>query len=143
MFAVEILLLFNTEHCIHFVWSLCIPSVFMSQTAKTVQLNESESEVAQPCPTLCNPMDCGLPGSSIHGIFQARIMECVATPSSRGSSQPRDQTCVSCNSCITAGFFTTEPPGKWTNGSRLAFCPSLEGPQGMVETRLRETVRCW
>ena len=36
---------------------------------------ESESEVAQSCPTLCNPMDCSLPGSSIHGIFQARVME--------------------------------------------------------------------
>ena len=38
----------------------------------------SESEVAQSCPTLCNPMDCSLPGSSIHGIFQARVLEWVA-----------------------------------------------------------------
>ena len=37
-----------------------------------------ESEVAQLCPTLCNPMDCSLPGSSIHGIFQARVLEWVA-----------------------------------------------------------------
>ena len=36
---------------------------------------KSESEVAQPCPTLCNPMDCSLPGSSVHGIFQARVLE--------------------------------------------------------------------
>ena len=36
---------------------------------------KSESEVAQPCPTLCDPMDCSLPGSSMHGIFQARVME--------------------------------------------------------------------
>jgi len=36
---------------------------------------ESESEVAQLCPTLCNPMDCSLPGSSIHGIFQAKVLE--------------------------------------------------------------------
>ena len=36
---------------------------------------ENESEVAQSCPTLCNPMDCSLPGSSVHGIFQARVME--------------------------------------------------------------------
>ena len=48
------------------------------------------------CPTLCDPMDYSLPGSSIHGIFQARILEWVATSSSRGSSRPRDQTCVSC-----------------------------------------------
>ena len=47
---------------------------------------KSESEVAQSCPTLSNPMDCSLPGSSLHGILQARILECVAMPSSRGSS---------------------------------------------------------
>ena len=40
--------------------------------------SESESEVAQSCPTLCDPMDCSLPGSSVHGIFQARVLEWVA-----------------------------------------------------------------
>ena len=48
--------------------------------------------------TLCNPMDCSLPGSSVDGIFQGRILEWVAMPSSRGSSQPRDQTSISCRS---------------------------------------------
>ena len=52
-------------------------------------------EVAQSCPTLCNSMDCSLPGSSIHGIFQARVLEWVAISFSRGSSLPRDQTWVS------------------------------------------------
>ena len=52
---------------------------------------ESESEVAQSCPTLCN-----LPGSSVHGILQARILEWVSISFSRGSSQPRDRTWVSC-----------------------------------------------
>ena len=47
---------------------------------------ESESEVAQSCPTLCNPMDSSLPGSSVHGIFQARVLEWVANSFSRGSS---------------------------------------------------------
>ena len=56
---------------------------------------ESESEVAQSCPTLCDPMDCSLPSSSVHGIFQARVLEWVAIAFSRGSSQPRDQTLVS------------------------------------------------
>ena len=56
---------------------------------------ESESEVAQSCPTLCDPMDCSLPGSSVHGILQARILEWVAIFFSRGSSRPRDQTQVS------------------------------------------------
>ena len=53
------------------------------------------SEVAQSCPTLCNPVDCSPPGSSIHGILQARILEWVAIAFSRGSSQPRDWTQVS------------------------------------------------
>ena len=53
------------------------------------------SEVTQLCSTLCNPVDCSLPGSSIHGIFQARILEWVAISFSRGSSQPRDRTWVS------------------------------------------------
>ena len=52
--------------------------------------------VAQLCPTLCDLMDCSLPGSSIHGILQARILEWVAIPLSRGSSSPRDWTRVSC-----------------------------------------------
>ena len=46
--------------------------------------------VIQPCPTLCNPMNYSLPGSSVHGIVQARILEWVATPFSRGSSRPRN-----------------------------------------------------
>ena len=54
-----------------------------------------ESEVAQSCPTLCDPMDCSLPGSSVHGIFQARVLEWVAYPFSRGSSRLRDWTRVS------------------------------------------------
>ena len=45
---------------------------------------------AQSCSTLCNPMDCSPPGSSVHEILQARILECIAVPSSRGSSRPRD-----------------------------------------------------
>ena len=54
------------------------------------------SEVAQSCLTLCDPMDCSLPGSSVHGIFQARILEWVVISCSRGSSWPRNQTCISC-----------------------------------------------
>ena len=54
-----------------------------------------ESEVAQSCLTLCNPMDCSLPGSSVHGIFQARVLERVAISFSRGSSSPMDQIWVS------------------------------------------------
>ena len=50
---------------------------------------------AQSCPTLCDPMDCRLPGSSVHGIFQERILEWVAISYSRGSSQPRNWTRIS------------------------------------------------
>ena len=57
--------------------------------------SQSESEVAQSCPTLCDPMDCSLPGSSLHGILQARVLEWVAISFSRGSSWPRDRTWVS------------------------------------------------
>ena len=71
--------------------SLPPPSPF----AFNLSQHQSESEVAQSCPTLCDPMDCSLPGSSLHGILQARVLEWVAISSSRGSSQPRDQTRVS------------------------------------------------
>ena len=60
-----------------------------------VILVKSESEVAQSCPTLRDPMDCSLPGSSVHGILQARVLEWVAISFSRGSSWPRDRTWVS------------------------------------------------
>ena len=64
----------------------------------------SEVKVTQLCPILCNPMDDNLPGSSIHGILQARILEWVAVPFSRGSSRPRKRTGVS---GVAGGFFTS------------------------------------
>ena len=57
--------------------------------------------VTQSCPTLCNPMDCSPPGSFVHGILQTRTLEWVAISFSRGSSQPRDWTHVSCVSCTS------------------------------------------
>ena len=63
---------------------------------------------AQLCPTLCDPMDSSLPGSSVRGILQARILEWVTIPFSRVPSQPRDQTQVF---HISVGFFTI-----WTTG---------------------------
>ena len=74
--------------------------------------SESESEVAQSCPTLCDPVDCSPPGSSVHGIPLARILELVAMPSSRGSSQPRNSNHVSCGCCTASRFFIAEPSGK-------------------------------
>ena len=74
------------------------------------------SEVAQLYPTFCDPMDYSLPGSSVHGIFQARILEWVAMPFSRGSSQPRDQTRVS---HIAGRLFTL-----WATREVLNCCPA-------------------
>ena len=68
----------------HFCFSCCFSRV-----------EERRKKVVQSCPTLCDPMDCSLLGSSIHGIFQARILEWVAVSFSRGSSRPRDWTRVS------------------------------------------------
>ena len=65
-----------------------------------------ERLVVQLCLTLYNPLGCIPPGSSVHRIFQARILEWVAFSSSRGSSHPRDRTCIPCVSCIAGRFFT-------------------------------------
>jgi len=67
----------------------------MSWCSVNVFCKLRESLVAQSCPTVCNPMDCSLPGSSILGIFQAKVLESVAISFSRGSSWPRDWTRVS------------------------------------------------
>ena len=83
----------NTE----IVWQMVMPC-----HAKSLQL----------CLTLCDPMDYSLPGSSVHGILQARILEWVAMPSSRGSSQPRDWTHVYCGSCIYSRHRAS--PGRWS-----------------------------
>ena len=73
--------------------------------------------VAQLCPTLCNPMDYSLPGSSIHWIFQARILDWVAISFSRVSSRPRDWTQVS---CIAGRCFTI-----WTTRETYAVRKTL------------------
>ena len=73
-----------------------------NSTIKTLQDTMcTHAQLLQSCPALCNSMDCTPPGSSVHGLLQARILEWVAFSSCRGYSRPRDQTCVSC---------TVEPP---------------------------------
>ena len=86
--------------------TLQVDSLPAEPQGKSHQGHESESEVAQSCPTVCDPKDCSLPGSSVHGIFQARILEWVAIFFSRGSSQRRDRTQVS----LIVGR-RSEPPG--------------------------------
>ena len=68
------------------------------------------AKLLQSCPTLCDPVDGSPPGSSVHGIPQARILKGVAISSSRGSCPPRHQKPTS--PALAGGFFTTEPPGK-------------------------------
>ena len=67
------------------------------------------AQLLQPCPTLCDPVDLSPPGSSVHGILQARILEWVAVPSSGGSSRPRDRTRVS---GVAGASLLTGPAGK-------------------------------
>ena len=71
-----------------------------------------QAESLQSCLTLCNRMDCSPPGSSVHGILQARILEWIAMPFSRGSSWPRGWTCVSCLLHWQGGSLPLAPPGK-------------------------------
>ena len=65
------------------------------------------TKLLQSCPTLCDTMDYSLPGLSVHEILPVRILEWIAMPSSRGSSQPRDQTHVSYFSCIDRWILPT------------------------------------
>ena len=66
----------------------------------------------QLCPTLCDPMDYSPPGSSVHGILQARLLEWVAMPSSRRSSQPGTEPRALKSPALTGGFFTTSATGE-------------------------------
>ena len=70
---------------------------------------DTHCSVTKSCPTLCDPMDPTPPGSSVHGIFQARTLQWVAISFSKGSSLPRDWTRMS---FLTGGFFALEPPRK-------------------------------
>ena len=70
-------------------------------------VNCVHAKLLQWCLTLCSPINCCPPGSSVHGILQARILEWVAMPFSRVFSQPRDPTHISYVSSIGRGFFTT------------------------------------
>ena len=103
-------------------------SVFLPPRARFWSLvqklrSNKPSEVAQSCPTLFGHMDYVLLGSSIHGIFQARVLEWVAISLSRGSSQPRDWIRIS----RIVGRCFTEPPGKpqWC-GKKKKKCPQME-----------------
>ena len=87
----------------------CLPGLQAPTCFLCLHVARVCAESLQSCPTLCDPMDRSPPGSSVHGILQARILEWVAISFSRGSSWPRDRIHISRNSCIAGGFFTAEP----------------------------------
>ena len=93
--------------------------------------------VTQSCLTLCDHMDCSPPGSSVHGILQARILEWVANSSSRGSSWPRDWTHIS---CTEGRFFTIWSTREWASIPilRNSSCP-LKAQQ--IETGILPAVK--
>ena len=94
------LLEFAQTH-VHRVGDIIQPSRPLSSPSPPVfNFSQHRCSVTQSCSTLCNPVDCSKLGSSVHGILQARILELVTMPFSRGSSQPRDWTDVSYVSCI-------------------------------------------
>ena len=89
--------------------------------------------VIQLCPTLCGPMGYSLPGSSVPGILQARILEWVAIPFSRGSSQPRNRIRVS---CMAGRFFTI-----WATREELSLSLRTDEPicRAVIETQTWRT----
>ena len=82
----------------HYLWHWYL---IVCERKRTGDVRELVLMWAQSFLTLCDPRDCSRPGSSVHGTFQARILEWVAISFSRRSSQPRDQSCISCISCIS------------------------------------------
>ena len=105
-------------------------------------------KVTQSCPTLCDPVDCSLPGSSVNGILQARILKWVAVPFSRRSSQPRDWTHVS---QLRADSLPSEPPGEPSEQSMWflqmwlvpsCLCSLLNAPCKVLHF-LSSILACW
>ena len=114
--------------------SLCVTTGDVNQWQKMVTnicvWDWKKVKVAQSCPTLCNPMDY-----TVHGILQARILEWVAFPFSRGSSQPRDWTQVS---YTVGGFFTSWATKEARVGSLSILWqifPTQESNQGFLHCR--------
>ena len=120
--------------------SSCIADGFFTTEPPEVKWSEvkwSEVQVTQPCQTLCNPMDY-----TVHGILQARILEWVAFPFSRGSSQARDQTQVPCFAGRFFASWATRHLGsqlmiqeihKWLTKTFIYFLPTSSHYSGLTE----------
>ena len=124
----DLIVLFHKPTFVHFIKRLIFFHHF-----HMITFSWSEVKVAQSCPTLCNPMD-----HTVHGILQARILESVAFPFSRGSSQLRDWTQVP---CIAVDSLPAEPQGKPKNTgvSSLSLLqwifPTQESNWGLLHSR--------
>ena len=116
--------------------------LFLASRVKRSLLPESPQltwvhacSAAKSCSTLCDPMDCSPPGSSVHGIFQARILDWLAISSSKGSPLPRDWTSPVAPA-LAGRFFTTEPPGKPSSTDTRCLCLGPRVNQTKVFTLL-------
>ena len=86
----------GTPHFLPFTYNVVDIHLLKRSVWKLTSCKTSRCLFTKSCPTLCDPTNCSPPGSSIHGILQARTLEWVAISSSRGSSRPRDETHISC-----------------------------------------------
>ena len=106
-----------------------------------------DSSSAQLHLTLCNPWDCYPPGSSVHGILLARILEWVAIHSSRGSSWPKDQTCISCTGrwilyhwATREALWEAHMKIKWSESRSVVFNSLRPHEHGILQARILEWV---
>ena len=103
----------------------------------------------QSCPTLCNTMDCSLPGSSVHGILQTKILERIVMPFSRGSSWPEDHTHISCGFCITVKILyhwvtgEAQNAGKVPKSSTLFWCNLSKNRSRFCRYSPKGSLRLW
>jgi len=110
--------------CLHIYYIVKHICGYMIHThTHTYEVKKVKVLVTELCPTLCNPMDCRPPGSSVYGILQARTLEWVVISFSRGSSWSRDRTQVS---CVAGRFFTVWATLIPFPAPTLASCCSLE-----------------
>ena len=127
--------------CIFFLIFLYILFITGYSSMFEISLNQEVSEVAQSCLTLCDPMDCSLPGSSVHEIFHSRVLEWVAISFSRGPSWPRVEPR---SPVLQADVLPSEPPErrrrnqerrrKWVSGERIQ--PKKEA-KGKLQRRVK------
>ena len=108
------------------LWWCCVQEsrAFAPGTSDAIVCGLEDVLCAHSCLTLCDPMDRSPPGSSVHGAFQARILEWVAISSSRGSSGPRDRTRISCISFTDRQVLYHWCHLESTNNERVKVAPS-------------------